>query len=70
MQKVREKIDFEESSKGNPMSCKKTRYSTAEQAGNAMRKMWRNKIGSGKLPTRSYACSDCLGFHLTSQPQA
>jgi hypothetical protein len=50
--------------------CTKIRYASAEQAKNAMRKMWRKKIGAGKLPTRVYRCPKCGGYHMTSRPRA
>ncbi len=51
------------------MKCTKKRYQTEEEAKQGLANVRGNafKDNSDKIPLRYYLCSECFGYHLTSQ---
>ena len=52
--------------------CTKARFLTSHQADRALeqiRKRGRPRPEDDKIPTRTYLCEFCKGWHLTSAPQ-
>ena len=51
------------------MKCDKFGHPTKADAMKNMHKIWRQRRGPRKLPTRAYLCPHCQKWHLTSQPK-
>lgn len=51
-------------------ACGKRRYPTERVALSAMRGIRKVRAGQGKRPRRVYQCTQCSGWHLTSQSKS
>lgn len=51
------------------MACEKVRYETSGAATSAITTL-KKRSRRSKIPTRSYFCVDCKGYHLTSKPDS
>jgi hypothetical protein len=52
------------------MSCGKRRYETRQEAKNAKRLLNLKKCDGQVKLTSVYFCTNCLGYHMTSQPKS